>query len=157
GSLRFGQGPLARLVPDLVTRQPAPGGLHGEDAGEARGVPAAGCARAALPPQAEGLPLQQVRTVVERRQGPRLRRERRIARNEARLHFVDVVPRFETVAQHQRVVDARQADLERLVASLVVALDDRKLDAQQTSLPGLAVEKTHGSPDSPLAALHRMQ
>src|SRR3954453_16673518 len=60
-SLGFRQRPLAGLVPDLVAGQPAPGGLGGEDAGELRRVPAAGGPRRALPPQAEGLALQQVR------------------------------------------------------------------------------------------------
>src|SRR2546423_15554106 len=39
--LRLGQRPLAGLVPDFIARQPAPGGLDGEDASEAGRVPAA--------------------------------------------------------------------------------------------------------------------
>src|SRR5436190_9883496 len=63
--LRLRQRPFAGLVPDLVARQPAPGGLDGEDAGEARRVPPAAGARAALPPQAQRLPFEQVRAVTQ--------------------------------------------------------------------------------------------
>src|SRR6516225_1615649 len=59
--LRFGQGPFAGFVPDFVAGQPAPGCLHGEDAGVAGGIPAAAGAGAALTPQTQGLSLQQVR------------------------------------------------------------------------------------------------
>src|SRR5947208_803453 len=73
--LRLRQGPLAGLVPDFVAGQPAPGGLNGENAGEFRRVPAAGVAGRALPPEAERLAFEQVRTVPERRKHARLRRD----------------------------------------------------------------------------------
>src|SRR5262245_19344039 len=66
---RFGfrQRPFPRFVPNLVARQPAPGRLHGENTGEPRWIPAARHARAALAPQAQGLTLQQMWTVLQRR------------------------------------------------------------------------------------------
>src|SRR5262245_25926433 len=63
--LRLRQRPLPRLVPDLVAGQPTPGGLDGEDAGELRRVPPARVTRRALPPQAQGLTFQQVRTMPQ--------------------------------------------------------------------------------------------
>src|SRR5690348_5882068 len=78
GSFRLRQRPFAGLVPDLVTGQPAPGGLQGEHTGEPRRVPAAGGARAALPSQTEGLALEQVGAVLQRRQDAGFRRHRGI-------------------------------------------------------------------------------
>ena len=53
--------PFARLVPDLVAGQPAPGRLHGEDASEASRVPAAGRPGAALAPHAQELAFEQAK------------------------------------------------------------------------------------------------
>src|SRR5260370_40704481 len=39
---RLRQRPLARLVPDLIAGQPAPGCLNSEDAGKPGGIPPAG-------------------------------------------------------------------------------------------------------------------
>ena len=58
--------------------------------------------RAALPPQAQRLPFEQVRAVLQRRQHARLRRHGRVAGEQPRLQLVDVVARLEAVAQHQR-------------------------------------------------------
>src|SRR5439155_1088034 len=52
--LRLGQRPLAGLVPNFIARQPAPGGLDGEDASEAGRVPAAGHPRTSLARCREG-------------------------------------------------------------------------------------------------------
>src|SRR5262245_53400584 len=101
-SSSLGDGPFTGLVPDLVARQPAPRGLDGEDAGEAGGVPAAEGAGAALAPQAQGLALEKMRAVLQRRLDARLGRHRRVAGHQACLQFVDVVPRLEGVLEDQR-------------------------------------------------------
>src|ERR1043165_10037168 len=92
---RLGQGPIAAAEPNLVTGQPAAGGLDGENAGETCWVPAAGLAIAPLPPQAKRLSFEQVRARMQRRQYARLRRRGWIAGEQTRFQLVDVVHRLE--------------------------------------------------------------
>src|SRR5687767_14607919 len=124
GSLRLGQRPLAGGVPNLVARQPAPGGLYREDAGELARVPAARLPRAPLAPQAQRLALEHVRTGFERRHHPSLRRRDRISAQQTRLQLVDVVRRLETIREREAAPLLDDANLEFRVASLVVALDN---------------------------------
>jgi hypothetical protein len=51
--------------------------------------------------------------------------------------------RLETVAQYQCSAQPAEPDLKGGFAPVVVAFDDRNLDAEQAPLAGLAVEQTH--------------
>src|SRR4051812_25927651 len=81
-SLGFGNRPVAGVVPDLVAGEPAPRRLDREDARELGGVPAARLPGAALLPQTHGLSGEQMRTVLDRRDDPRLGGRGRVARIE---------------------------------------------------------------------------
>ena len=96
--LGFGQRPLPAFVPELVTRQPAPRGEDREDASELRRVPAARGPRRSLPPQAECLPLEQVRAVLQRREDSGLGRNDGVTGKQAGFELVDVVARLEAIA-----------------------------------------------------------
>src|SRR6185437_7361669 len=99
--------------------------------------------RTALSPQTQRLSLKKMRTMLERGQDARLRRHGRITGNQPRLELINVVPRLEAIAQHESPAQPTHTDLEGRIAPVVVALDDRNLDAEQTPLAGLTVEKTH--------------
>src|SRR5262245_40100986 len=100
-SFRFGERPFTGLVPDLVTREPAPGSLHREHARVFRRIPAAGLPVASLSPHAQDLSFEQMRARYERGQDLRLRRLAWIVRRQARLQMIDIVHRLETIAKEQ--------------------------------------------------------
>ncbi len=138
-----GKRPFARFVPDLIARQPSPRRLDSEDAAKAGRIPSAGRSGAALAPQAQSLPFQEVRTVLERREHSRLGRHGRVTRHQPRFELIHVVRRLQPIAQHQRAPESHDLNPVCRIAALVVALDDWNLDAQEPALPRLAVEQAH--------------
>src|SRR4051812_47573465 len=142
---RLGQWPVTGIVPDFVASQPTPCRLDGEYAGEPSRVPAARGPRGTLPPQAERLALEQMRTMFERRNDPRFRRHSGIARQESSFHVVDVVSGFESVSQQNRAAGAVHADSVFGVATGVVLFNHRNFDRQQPTFSGFAIEQTHSS------------
>src|SRR5262249_2264683 len=131
--------------PDFVAGQPPPCSLDREDATKPRWVPAAGHARATLPPQAQGLPFKQMGAVFQRGDNARFGRNGRIARDEARFQLLVVLARAEAIAEDCTGPLARHADLERRVPVFVIALDARDFHGQHAPLAGLAVQKAHSS------------
>src|SRR5262249_13699178 len=83
--------------------------------------------------------------MLERREDARLWRNRRVAGNEARFQLIHVMSGFQAVAQRQTGPKPRHANLVVRIPILVVALDDRNFDRQETPLSGFAVEESHSS------------